>query len=226
MSCWSRPSSWIRATPVRGPSSATVYLDLRRQTTLPVAEGQRLADEAISRALELEPDLAAAHSALSVYLTDQLRYEEAEDEALRALELNPGSAEEHRRYARLLLQLDRHDESVTQARRAVELDPLSMQARADLGDAMWWAGDWQGTVTESLKLIEMAPTLRLRLLQPRVRLRHAGPELGGYRRRSGRRSSWIRPIHRTKSGWPGHGLGRESAIQRSRPWREFPWRDR
>ena len=59
----------------------------------------------------------------------------------------------------LLLQLDRHDESVQQARRAVELDPLSIQARASLGDAMWWAGDWEGTVTESRKLIEMAPNL-------------------------------------------------------------------
>jgi TolB-like protein/cytochrome c-type biogenesis protein CcmH/NrfG len=136
-----------------------VYLDLGRQAALPVDEGHRLADEAISRALELEPDLAAGHSARSLYLTDELRYEEAEEEALRALELNPGSAEEHRRYARLLLQLDRLDESVMQARRAVELDPLSIQARASLGDALWWAGDWEGTVTESRRLIEMAPNL-------------------------------------------------------------------
>jgi TolB-like protein/Flp pilus assembly protein TadD len=135
----------------------SLYLSLKADGHIPVAEGTSLADEAISRALELEPDLASAHSARSLYLTDQLRYEEAEEESLRALELNPGSSEEHRRYARLLLQLDRHDESVQQARRAVELDPLSIQSRASLGDAMWWAGDWEGTVTESIKLIEMAP---------------------------------------------------------------------
>ena len=135
----------------------SLYLTLKAEGLMPLAEGTRLADQAITRALELEPDLASAHSARSQYLTDQLRYEEAEAESLRALELNPGSSEEHRRYARLLLQLDRHDESVKQARRAVELDPLSIQARASLGDAMWWAGDWQGTVTESEKLIEMAP---------------------------------------------------------------------
>ncbi|MCL7959566.1 MAG: tetratricopeptide repeat protein [marine benthic group bacterium] len=135
----------------------SLYLALKADGSIPVAEGTRKADEAITRALELEPDLASAHSARSLYLTDQLRYEEAEEESLRALELNPGSSEEHRRYARLLLQLDRHDESVQQARRAVELDPLSIQSRASLGDAMWWAGDWEGTVTESMKLIEMAP---------------------------------------------------------------------
>jgi TolB-like protein/Tfp pilus assembly protein PilF len=135
------------------------YLTLKRQGSIPLAEGTRLADEAITRALELDPSLAAGHSARGLYLTDQLRYEEAEAETLRALELNPGSSEEHRRYARLLLQLDRHDESVLQARRAVELDPLSVTARGSLGDALWWAGDWQGTVVESERLIEMAPNL-------------------------------------------------------------------
>jgi len=136
-----------------------IHLRLKDQGIVPVDEAVRLADQAIERALSLEPDLAAAHSARSTYLTDRLRYEEAEEESLRALELAPGSSEEHRRYARLLLQLDRHDESVQQARRAVELDPLSVTARATLGDAYWWAGDWQGTVEESLKLIEMSPDL-------------------------------------------------------------------
>ncbi len=136
-----------------------VYLYLRDQGSLPGEEGRRLAEEAIDRALELDPDLSDAHSARAYWLTRELRYEEAESENLRALELNPGSAEEHRRYARLLLQLDRSDEAVREARRAVELDPLSVNARASLGDAMWWAGDWEGTVTESRKLIEMSPDL-------------------------------------------------------------------
>jgi len=135
------------------------YLVLKDQGLVPVAEGLRLADDAINRALELEPDLAEGHSARAQYLTAQLQYEEAEAEALRALELSPGSAEEHRRYARLLIQLDRHDQATLEARRAVELDPLSVTARASYGDALWWAGDWQGTVTESKKLIEMAPDL-------------------------------------------------------------------
>jgi tetratricopeptide (TPR) repeat protein len=43
------------------------------------------------------------------------------------------------------------------ARRAVELDPLSVQARRTYGDALWWAGDWRGTVAESYKLLEMEP---------------------------------------------------------------------
>ena len=135
----------------------TVYLFLKSQGLMPVSEAQRLAGQAIDRSLELQPDLAAGHSARAFYLTDQLRYEEAEEAALRALELAPGSAEEHRRYARLLLQLDRHEEAKAQARRAVELDPLSVTARASYGDALWWAGDWEGTVRESEKLIEMAP---------------------------------------------------------------------
>jgi tetratricopeptide (TPR) repeat protein len=136
-----------------------VYLYLRDQGALPGEEARTLAEQAIDRALELDPDLSEAHSARAMWLSRELRYEEAEEENLRALDLNPGSAEEHRRYARLLLQLDRSDEAVREARRAVELDPLSTNARASLGDALWWAGDWEGTVTESRKLIEMAPDL-------------------------------------------------------------------
>jgi len=138
---------------------ASVYLTMGAQGLLPDEESGRLAENAVSRALEIDPDLSDAHSARALWLTRELRYEEAEAENLRALELNPGSAEDHRRYARLLLQLNRNDEAVREARRAVELDPLSPNARASLGDAMWWAGDWQGTITESRKLIEMAPNL-------------------------------------------------------------------
>lgn len=137
----------------------SIYLSLKDQGILPAGEGRRLAAEAVDRSLNLDPDLSDAHSARAQFLTSELRYEEAERENLRALELNPGSAEEHRRYARLLIQLDRHEQAAAEARRAVELDPLSVTARATLGDVMWWAGDWEGTVTESSKLIEMAPDL-------------------------------------------------------------------
>lgn len=134
-----------------------VYAEMVNRAYLPPDEGMRKAEEAIDRALELAPELSDGHSARSRLLTDQLRYEEAEQENLRALELNPGSGEAHRRYARLLLQLDRHDEAVEQARRAVELDPLSIISRATLADAMWWAGDWEGTVAESYRVLEMSP---------------------------------------------------------------------
>jgi TolB-like protein len=134
-----------------------VYAEMKDRAYLPAEEGLRLANEAVERALQLDPELSDGHSARSRLLSDQLRYEEAEKENLRALELNPGSSEEHRRYARLLLVLDRHDEAVSHGRRAVELDPLSVVARATLADALWWAGDWEGTIAESYKVLEMSP---------------------------------------------------------------------
>lgn len=138
-------------------SLGAVYLNAGRLAFIPPDEAASLAEAAVNRALELDPDLSNAHSARGMLLRESLEYEEAEKEILRAIELNPGSSEDHRRYASLLLQLDRHDESVAVARRAVQLDPLSVQARRTLGDAMWWAGDWDGTVAESYKLLEMEP---------------------------------------------------------------------
>ena len=134
-----------------------VYANMTDRAYFPAEEGLRLANEAVDRALQLNPELSDGHSARSLLLSNQLDYEEAEKENLRALELNPGSSEEHRRYARLLLVLDRHEEAVAHGRRAVELDPLSVVARATLADALWWAGDWEGTIAESYKVLEMAP---------------------------------------------------------------------
>jgi TolB-like protein/Flp pilus assembly protein TadD len=138
-------------------SLGAVYLNAGRLAFIPPDEAASLAEAAVNRALELDPDLSDAHSARGMLLRESLEYEEAEKEILRAIELNPGSSEDHRRYASLLLQLDRHEESVSVARRAVQLDPLSVQARRTLGDALWWAGDWDGTVAESYKLLEMEP---------------------------------------------------------------------
>jgi TolB-like protein/Tfp pilus assembly protein PilF len=138
-------------------SLGAVYMNAGRLAFLPPDQASTLAEEAINRALELDPDLSDAHSARGMLLRESLEYEEAEKELLRAIELNPSSSEDHRRYASLLLQLDRSEESVRVARRAVQLDPLSIQARRTLGDALWWAGDWDGTVAESYKLLEMEP---------------------------------------------------------------------
>ena len=138
-------------------SLGALYMNAGRLAFVSPEEASAVAEAAIDRALELDPDLSDAHSARGILLRDALRYEDAEAEFLRAIALNPGSSEDHRRYASLLLQLDRLDESVRVARRAVELDPLSVQARRTYGDALWWAGDWRGTVAESYKLLEMEP---------------------------------------------------------------------
>lgn len=82
---------------------------------------------AVTRALELDPDLAEAHTALGlVCFYFEWDWAGAETELRRALELGPGSLPVHEEYGRFLLYLGRLEEGLAHTREAVRLDPLSV----------------------------------------------------------------------------------------------------
>jgi TolB-like protein/Tfp pilus assembly protein PilF len=81
---------------------------------------------AARKALELEPDLADAHTLLANVWQEQFRWADAEAEYRRALELNPNDADAHAGLALWLLSQGRTDEAVAWARRGRELDPLAV----------------------------------------------------------------------------------------------------
>jgi len=78
------------------------------------------------RALEIDPDLSAAHTVLGAVAHEyDWDWELAEKELLRAIELNPNYATAHQWYSELLATLGRLDESVQEAKAAQVLDPFS-----------------------------------------------------------------------------------------------------
>ena len=82
---------------------------------------------AVTRALELDPDLAEAHTALGlVRFYFDWDWRGAEAEFRRALELNPGSIAVHDEYGNFLTAMGRLDEGLAQSREAARLDPLSV----------------------------------------------------------------------------------------------------
>lgn len=84
------------------------------------------ARRAAQRALELDENLAEAHSALaaSLYLYDW-DFAQAEKHYLRALELNPKSATSHFQYGDFLGRMGRLEEASAERKRAIEIEPLS-----------------------------------------------------------------------------------------------------
>jgi len=91
--------------------------------------------EAARRALELDPNLAEAHSALAcASLLYERNYELAEREFQRALELNPNYPQGRAWYALFFLDWvsARHVEAHEQALRLVQIDPLSGYAHVML----------------------------------------------------------------------------------------------
>jgi TolB-like protein/Tfp pilus assembly protein PilF len=97
------------------------------------AEAARKARAAASRALELDPNLGEAHSALAVILSIfEWDWSGADTEYRRGIALSPGSEAVHEAYGSFLNAMGRLDEGLAESREAARLDPLSVQPFHDI----------------------------------------------------------------------------------------------
>jgi TolB-like protein/DNA-binding winged helix-turn-helix (wHTH) protein/tetratricopeptide (TPR) repeat protein len=88
---------------------------------------------AAQKALQLDPDLPAAHVLLAKEYQIQYRWADADSEYSRALELRPNDAAAHEGRAFWLLAEGRTEEAVAWGRRGRELDPVAVK-----GDSLAW----------------------------------------------------------------------------------------
>ena len=115
------------------------------------------ASAAAHRALELDPSHADAHCSIGFILTHTGQIREGMRELERAIELNPGHAMAHALLARTLTSLERHAEALVEAQRAVSLDPLSSLISTVIGDANYFARDYEKSAFLYLMSIELDP---------------------------------------------------------------------
>ena len=135
------------------------------------------ARDAARKALELDEQLAEAHTSLaSVKHFYEWDWAGAEQEFRRALELNPGSLIAHVAYGHLLHSIGRHDEAVREGQIAVQLDPLSSDAHTALGRFLYRARRYE----EALPVLMRAVQLEPRSIGANVRLGSVYAELGRY----------------------------------------------
>ncbi|MEQ1762681.1 MAG: hypothetical protein ABL984_05970 [Pyrinomonadaceae bacterium] len=96
---------------------------------------------AAKKAIEIDDDLAEAHTALGVCLFwYDWNWTASEAQFKRALELNPNSGITHLYYAHLLSNIGRHTEALMEAKRAREMEPLSGFVSALEGQFLLHAG--------------------------------------------------------------------------------------
>ncbi|HYC12411.1 MAG TPA: hypothetical protein VEC02_07135, partial [Nitrososphaerales archaeon] len=81
-------------------------------------------EELITKALELDPELAEAHASRGLHLDS---FEDAERELKKAIELKPSYAVAHGWYFQWLLAKSKWEEALAQIDKALQLDPLSPQ---------------------------------------------------------------------------------------------------
>jgi serine/threonine protein kinase/tetratricopeptide (TPR) repeat protein len=113
---------------------------------------------AAKRAIELDNQLAEAHTSLASNLADyDWDWAGAEREFQTALRLNPNSSITHSSYAHFLRQEGKLEEAIREGRRGVELDPVSAQGAFLLAQALFEARDYDEAISQLRKALDLEP---------------------------------------------------------------------
>jgi serine/threonine protein kinase/Tfp pilus assembly protein PilF len=113
------------------------------------------AEQACKRAIELNPNLAWAHSFWSDWLLIMGRHEEAMSEAHLAVELDPLSASLNAKLGQKLYLRRNYDRALEQLQKGLELDPNFVSTHMLIAHAHAWKGMYE----ESLAACEKVATL-------------------------------------------------------------------
>lgn len=107
-------------------------------------------------ALELDPELAAAHAALGIgHMVLDWDFVASEKSFRRALELDPSYARAHEWYSWLLSALGRLAEAEAEARTAISLNPASVGPYASLAFTMTQLGRFDAAAAAARRGIEI-----------------------------------------------------------------------
>ncbi|HEX7173900.1 MAG TPA: tetratricopeptide repeat protein [Pyrinomonadaceae bacterium] len=113
----------------------------------------------ISRALEIDSDLADAHLSLaSIHFYYEWNFTKAERSYQRAIVLNANSPDAHWRYGHFLAALERFEEAISEGRQALELDPLSLVTKFFMVRIYWFANRLDDALEQAQGMIEMEPS--------------------------------------------------------------------
>jgi eukaryotic-like serine/threonine-protein kinase len=117
-----------------------------------------LAAQLARRALDVDPSLAEAHTALAyVHMSFDWDWHAAEAGFRHAINLNPNYATAHARYAYLLMLRGRLEEALGRMRHAQQLDPLSLVIRANIGYVLYFMQRYEEAVAEFQAALTMDP---------------------------------------------------------------------
>jgi len=124
-------------------------------------EANPLAKAAVSKALEIDPDLPEAHTVAGmIAATYDWDWVKAEREFKRSLELDPNLAITHYRYAWTYLSpMGRHDEAIAEMNRAMELEPLSLVQGANFAAVYLYARKFDKALDQAKKTYDLDPNL-------------------------------------------------------------------
>ena len=116
------------------------------------------AREAALRAVEIDDNLAEAHSSLGLI---KVYYDQdwngAEYEFRKAIKLNPYAVLAHQRFGSYLTFLGRFEESIRHYETALDLDPFSLQININLATTYFLRGEYDRAIAHLKKTSELEP---------------------------------------------------------------------
>jgi adenylate cyclase len=149
------------------PKFALAYAGLADSYALflgnaPQLEKNAKAGEAARKAVNMDDDLAEAHTAYARVLTvNEYDFTNAEREFRRAIELNPIYAVTYERYSLLLVNQGRWEESLAQIRQALAIEPLNLNFLATYGYVFLFARRYDEAIAQLKKTLELDANFHL-----------------------------------------------------------------
>ena len=126
--------------------------------TLEIGQSLEIQENAVKKALEINPDLGEAYASLASLHGFRDENEQAEAAYLRAIELSPNYATAYQWYSGFLTQsMGRLDEAIEMQEKAAELDPLSSIIQSGLANRLVQKGHYEQAENKFLKLVELDP---------------------------------------------------------------------
>ncbi len=112
----------------------------------------------LSRAIELDPELADPHITLAMdALYREWDQATADDHFREALRLDPGSVLSHHPYAYHLSIAGRHSEAIHEMETALRLDPVSPLVNGDVGRIYYRAGRFEEALAQCQRTLDLVP---------------------------------------------------------------------
>src|SRR5262245_4944868 len=137
---------------------ADCYNMLVNYSVLPPNEAFPKAKEAADKALELDEDLAEAHTARAfIYFMWEWNWADAGREYSRAIELKPDYSSALQWYSSLLAATGRTDEALAEVKKARDVDPFSLSIAAHPGWINYLSRNAEATVREARQALKLDP---------------------------------------------------------------------
>ena len=130
--------------------------------TVPADQVASKARAAALKSLELDNNLAEAHTSLAtVRFNYDWDWNAAASGFRRAVELNPSYATAYQRNSLYLMSMGRTSESIAEMNRAHDLDPLSISTNFSLGWRLYMAREYDQAIEQLRNTIDMDPNFIL-----------------------------------------------------------------